>query len=122
MAARCRNSNDEAKVTATLTKHLKRSIDKTRLFAVDSKYMPQEVFGRIPNDLVLTFALRRMIVLCAQACNSEEPVLMVGETGCGKTTVSQVVAEVSIFSGFFVEFRILGRAFSLGNHTKNYAD
>ena len=46
------------------------------------------------TGLAWTFDMRRMCVLIAQAWKFEEPVLLVGETGCGKTTAVQVLAKV----------------------------
>ena len=39
--------------------------------------------------------MRRMAVLVAAAWKFEEPVLLVGETGCGKTTAVQVLATIN---------------------------
>ncbi|KAI0443860.1 hypothetical protein F4803DRAFT_549785 [Xylaria telfairii] len=49
-----------------------------------------------PNNsqgVVWTQAMRRLYVLVASALRHNEPVLLVGETGCGKTTVCQLLAE-----------------------------
>lgn len=75
---------------------LKREVDSENLFSRTSPYMP-EVLKKRENvgDIVLTYAIRRLIILTAQAWRFGEPVLLVGETGCGKTTVAQIVAEVS---------------------------
>ena len=45
------------------------------------------------GDVVWTRAMRRLYVLVAQALHNNEPVLLVGETGCGKTTVCQMLAD-----------------------------
>ncbi|KAK8040874.1 hypothetical protein PG994_013881 [Apiospora phragmitis] len=45
------------------------------------------------QGVVWTQAMRRLYVLVAQALSNNEPVLLVGETGCGKTTVCQLLAE-----------------------------
>ncbi|KAF2001573.1 midasin [Amniculicola lignicola CBS 123094] len=45
------------------------------------------------NGVVWTRAMRRLFVLVAHAIRNNEPVLLVGETGCGKTTVCQMLAE-----------------------------
>lgn len=44
------------------------------------------------SDVVWTKAMRRLFVLVARAMRHNEPVLLVGETGCGKTTVCQLLA------------------------------
>ncbi|KAF2751085.1 midasin [Sporormia fimetaria CBS 119925] len=44
-------------------------------------------------NVVWTRAMRRLYVLVAHAIRNNEPVLLVGETGCGKTTVCQMLAD-----------------------------
>ena len=44
------------------------------------------------TSVVWTRAMRRLFVLVAHAIRNNEPVLLVGETGCGKTTVCQMLA------------------------------
>ncbi|KAG7785454.1 hypothetical protein KL945_003751 [Ogataea haglerorum] len=48
---------------------------------------------RRPGPVVWTKAMRRLAVLVAMSIKHKEPLLLVGETGCGKTTVCQLVAE-----------------------------
>ncbi|CEG79450.1 Putative P-loop containing nucleoside triphosphate hydrolase protein [Rhizopus microsporus] len=45
------------------------------------------------NKLVWTKAMRRLFSLVARCLRYDEPVLLVGDTGCGKTTVCQMLAE-----------------------------
>jgi midasin len=45
------------------------------------------------TDVVWTRAMRRLSVLVAHAIRNNEPVLLIGETGCGKTTVCQLLAD-----------------------------
>nr|pir hypothetical protein F55F10.2 - Caenorhabditis elegans [Caenorhabditis elegans] len=88
LAGRCRNEKDDVTVVETLEKVIKRKIDKEALFSLDSPYMPRDV---ITEKVVLTLGMRRMLVLTEQAWLRNEAVLMVGETGGGKTTLSEVV-------------------------------
>ena len=44
------------------------------------------------SHIVWTSNLRRMVALAGWALDCGEPVLLVGDTGCGKTTVSQIYA------------------------------
>lgn len=46
------------------------------------------------GSVVWTPAMRRLFVLVSKALQNNEPVLLVGETGCGKTQICQTVAEV----------------------------
>jgi midasin len=47
------------------------------------------------EDVVWTFEMRRMAVLVSKSVEFNEPVLLVGPTGCGKTTVCQILAEIN---------------------------
>ncbi|KAF1758175.1 hypothetical protein GCK72_014633 [Caenorhabditis remanei] len=88
LAGRCRNEKDEITVVETLEKVIKRKIDKEALFSLNSPYMPTDV---ITEKVVMTLGMRRMLVLTEQAWIRNEAVLMVGETGGGKTTLSELV-------------------------------
>ena len=88
LAGRCRNEKDEITVVETLEKVIKRKIDKEALFSLNSPYMPTDV---ITEKVVMTLGMRRMLVLTEQAWIRNEAVLMVGETGGGKTTLYELV-------------------------------
>jgi midasin len=47
----------------------------------------------IHQQVVWTKSMHRLFVLVAHALRNNEPVLLIGETGCGKTTVCQMLAE-----------------------------
>lgn len=71
-------------------------IDEELLYSADRSpeiKLYQEKFGSSSN-VVWTQAMRRLFVLVAHAVRNNEPVLLVGETGCGKTTVCQMLADV----------------------------
>lgn len=48
----------------------------------------------VSKGIVWTKAMCRLFTLVSRALENNEPVLLVGETGCGKTTICQVMAEV----------------------------
>uniref|UniRef100_A0A0K0EEP4 Midasin n=1 Tax=Strongyloides stercoralis TaxID=6248 RepID=A0A0K0EEP4_STRER len=102
LAGRCRNINDENVIKSVLEKHLKVTIEPEKLFSLDSIFMPKFVVDLISNDksgnIILTEGMRRMLVLSYQAWRVNEPVLLVGETGCGKTTLSQLISGNQILS------------------------
>lgn len=52
-----------------------------------------ETHKRRHMNIVWTFNMRKLTVLVAKAIEFKEPVLLVGETGGGKTTVCQLLAE-----------------------------
>jgi midasin len=53
----------------------------------------------VPNSpsqpIVWTKSMRRLFMLVSRALQNNEPVLLVGETGCGKTTVCQMLAGIA---------------------------
>jgi midasin len=70
-------------------------IDEEKLYSENLSpeiKLSQEKAGNDQNA-VWTRAMRRLFVLVANAIRNNEPVLLVGETGCGKTTVCQMLAD-----------------------------
>ncbi|MCP9257055.1 Midasin [Dirofilaria immitis] len=62
-------------------------------------YLPLEFRSNTAiNNIVLTGSIRRMLVLVSQSWYFNEPVLIVGETGCGKTTVAQMLAKEKLLA------------------------
>ncbi|VDN03465.1 unnamed protein product [Thelazia callipaeda] len=99
LGSRCRNKTDAECVKKTLEKNLKRQIDVEDLFARDSNYLPIEFrYCNVVNNIVLTDAIRRMIILVTQSWRFNEPVLIVGETGCGKTTVAELLTNGTLLT------------------------
>ncbi|ORX92053.1 hypothetical protein BCR34DRAFT_608897 [Clohesyomyces aquaticus] len=71
------------------------NIDEERLYGEDTApeiRLCKEMTGD-QGDVVWTRAMRRLFVLVAHAIQNNEPVLLIGETGCGKTTVCQMLAD-----------------------------
>ena len=53
--------------------------------------------GRVEGfeHIVWTFQMRRLAVLIGKGMEFQEPILLVGETGCGKTSVVQLLARLA---------------------------
>ncbi|KYG50000.1 hypothetical protein M433DRAFT_20934 [Acidomyces richmondensis BFW] len=69
-------------------------IDENALYAEDTDEI-QAYVNKCPHrQIVWTKAMRRLYVLVCKAIRNNEPVLLVGETGCGKTTVCEMLAEL----------------------------
>ena len=69
-------------------------IDVENLYAAaNSPEIALSQARQIPHDAIWTKAMRRLFVLVAHALRNNEPVLLVGETGSGKTTVCQMLAD-----------------------------
>ncbi|KAL1603277.1 AAA ATPase midasin [Nothophoma quercina] len=73
------------------------TIDDEQMFSQDNV---QKIIDGAPDrskkidaGVVWTRAMRRLFVLVRQAMVNNEPVLLIGETGCGKTTVCQMLAD-----------------------------
>ncbi|KAH1602103.1 hypothetical protein KXX34_002192 [Aspergillus fumigatus] len=94
LAERVRNPQERAAVKAVIEEVMKVPIDE------DTIYSAAELEKRAPNlkelapGIVWTKAMRRLFVLVSVALENNEPVLLVGETGCGKTQLCQAVAEI----------------------------
>lgn len=99
LAGRVRKDEEALVIREVLEKHFKRTVDPQRLFTLSENTSPvtrptllslQRLAGF--DHLVWTLALRRLAVLVGQAMRFVEPVLLVGDTGCGKTSVCQYLA------------------------------
>ncbi|RDA83003.1 hypothetical protein CP532_4393 [Ophiocordyceps camponoti-leonardi (nom. inval.)] len=94
LAERVRNEEERLAVKGVIEKVFKIDIDADQLYSETTAPELKHLIGA-PNcqDVVWTHAMRRLYVLVSRALRNNEPVLLVGETGCGKTTVCQVLAE-----------------------------
>ncbi|KAK4561600.1 AAA ATPase midasin [Recurvomyces mirabilis] len=68
-------------------------INEDVLYAPDNATIQEYDMHESSRGVVWTKAMRRLYVLVSRAIEHDEPVLLVGETGCGKTTVCQMLAE-----------------------------
>src|SRR5277367_6049151 len=89
LAERVRRVEERVVVKQVIEKVMKVKIDENSLYDL-TKLDPQGTQGA---GLIWTKAMRRLLVVVSQALVNNEPVLLVGETGSGKTTVCQVLAE-----------------------------
>ncbi|PBP24206.1 ATPase [Diplocarpon rosae] len=94
LAERVRNPAERTAVKDIIEKVMKVKIDPAVLFsgALSSEIKAYDETSNA-QGVVWTQAMRRLYVLVAHALRNNEPVLLVGETGCGKTTVCQMLAE-----------------------------
>ena len=88
-----------------LEKVFKRKVEMEELFSLSNKSSPvtrplleqllsSETTSLFPN-VAWTYDMRRLAVLLGHAWHFKEPVLLVGETGCGKTTVVELIARLN---------------------------
>ena len=100
MTSRTRSTDgtEEAIVSEVLKKVFKlqnpitmESIMSGHLFGEESKLIEN---NQILSDMVWTSSARRLALLTLHSFKFNEPVLLVGETGCGKTRVCQTIAHI----------------------------
>lgn len=104
LAAKVRKAEEADEIRQVIKKHLKRDADPNNLFTLNdntslvTKHILEEILNNeIPGfgHIVWTYHMRRMAVLVKKSCQFKEPVLLVGETGGGKTTACQVIAAIN---------------------------
>ncbi|KAI1760137.1 midasin [Hypoxylon sp. FL1150] len=93
LAERVRNEEERMAVKRVIETVFKVKIDQRQLYDIQKSPYLQAQPPKNGQDVVWTHAMRRLYVLVASALRHNEPVLLVGETGCGKTTVCQLLAE-----------------------------
>ena len=88
LAERVRDSTERDIVKSIIEETIKVKVNESSL------YGPSAIPTHVSNSagIVWTSAMRRLFVLVSQALKNREPVLLVGETGCGKTQICQVIA------------------------------
>ncbi|KAG1742325.1 P-loop containing nucleoside triphosphate hydrolase protein [Suillus paluster] len=98
LAERARREDDKLVVKEVIESIMKVRIDERAIYDLHSTLGDAQSFlgCPIPQDsqVVWTSAMQRLFVLVSRALRFNEPVLLVGETGSGKTSVCQLYAEV----------------------------
>ncbi|XP_032235337.2 midasin-like isoform X2 [Nematostella vectensis] len=107
LSGRCRHP-DECQVIREVMEHnFKRKLNPQALFGDDSagvniplsasSILDRVIGQKVPGfgHVVWTHNMRRLAVLVWRALQFGEPVLLVGETGCGKTTICQLFAALT---------------------------
>ncbi|CAG8520226.1 11027_t:CDS:2, partial [Dentiscutata heterogama] len=90
LAERVRKPDEKLIVKQVLETVMKVTIDENSIY--DCSRLEEFKMYR-QNNIVWTKAMKRLFMLVAQCLRFNEPVLLIGETGCGKTSVCQVLAE-----------------------------
>ncbi|XP_077018521.1 midasin isoform X2 [Tamandua tetradactyla] len=102
LAGRVRKQEEVDVIQEVLEKHFKKKLCPQFLF---SKENILKLLGKLSTQLsileskfshiVWTEDMRRLAMLVGRALEFGEPVLLVGDTGCGKTTICQVFAALA---------------------------
>ena len=109
LAERVRDPKEKAVVRRVLEQHLKRKVDVEKMYSCETIPLYQKFQQTIAEasqdpsnplyefrNVVWTKDLKRMFSLVHRSLETKEPILLVGETGCGKTTVVQVLAVLMV--------------------------
>ncbi|KAH9065293.1 midasin [Lactarius vividus] len=97
LAERARREDDKAVVKSVIESIMKVHIDETTLYSFDrfkgitTGFLDFDVPSS--SNIVWTKAMQRLMVLVGRALLFKEPILLVGETGSGKTSICQVYAD-----------------------------
>ena len=94
LAERVRNRDERVAVKVIIEDVMKVKIDEDQVYNLASLGDLQGPIGSSTHEVVWTKSMRRLFLLVSKAYKNNEPVLLVGDTGCGKTTICQVVAEL----------------------------
>ncbi|WPK27495.1 hypothetical protein PUMCH_004884 [Australozyma saopauloensis] len=90
LAERVRSTEEKLVVKETIEKVMRVNLD------MDAYYrgLENEKLMSANTSVVWTKAIRRLSVLVETSIKYKEPLLLVGETGCGKTTICQILAQL----------------------------
>uniref|UniRef100_A0A674E141 Midasin n=1 Tax=Salmo trutta TaxID=8032 RepID=A0A674E141_SALTR len=95
LAGRVRKPEEASTIQSILEKHFKRTVTSDSLFS--EQQLATHIAG-VPEEfrhVVWTRGMRRLAVLVGRALRFGESVLLVGDTGCGKTTICQLFAALA---------------------------
>ena len=94
LAERVRNAEERLVVKRTIEEVMKVKLDEDHIYGLDRLRSDLKAYGSGYHAIVWTKSMRRLYVLLVEALKNREPVLLVGDTGSGKTTVCQVIAKI----------------------------
>jgi midasin (ATPase involved in ribosome maturation) len=105
LAERTRTEDERVVVKRVLEKHFGKTIDTQSLYNCDAHPLYLRMLVMIQEaredpthpifpyiHVVWTSQMKRLFCLVARCLEVKEPVLLVGSTGCGKTTVCQILS------------------------------
>jgi len=97
IAERTRRDDDKMVVKEVIESVMKVSIDESAIYNLRNPQVAATLACPIPVDqaVVWTSAMQRLFILLARALRHNEPVLLVGETGSGKTSVCELYAKTT---------------------------
>lgn len=106
LGERVRNPQEKAAVKSVIEEVMKVRLDEDVLYSESQLEQSVPQMAELPAGIVWTKAMRRLFILVSKALKNNEPVLLVGETGCGKTQLCQAVAEAFMRDLFIVNAHV----------------
>ncbi|KAF5382460.1 hypothetical protein D9615_002742 [Tricholomella constricta] len=99
LAERSRREDDKLAVKEVIESIMNVKIDESSMYNIHRPDADVASFLGCPlptsSDVIWTSAMQRLFTLVSRALRFNEPVLLVGETGAGKTSVCQVFADAT---------------------------
>ncbi|KAJ7132921.1 midasin nuclear AAA ATPase [Mycena filopes] len=100
LAERARRDDDKVAVKEVIESVMNVKIDENALYNLHNADVDFAGYLDCPvpsssSTLIWTHAMQRLFILVGRALRFNEPVLLVGETGSGKTSVCQIFADAS---------------------------
>ena len=96
LAGRSRDKKEQETIRKTIEKVFKRKIIDEEIFDI-SETKNTQIYNLVmknkPNHFVLTSSTKRSLCLLYRAAKFNEPVLLVGHTGSGKTSLCEIISE-----------------------------
>ena len=95
LAERVRDAEERQMVKQVIEEVMRLKIDEKDIYRRDN--LPKAsgwTNVSITESTILTKSMIRLLSLISRSLENNEPVLLVGETGCGKTTACQMIAEL----------------------------
>lgn len=90
LAERVRSAEEKHVVKEALEKVMRVKLDMDAYY----EQLENKALMNTCTSIVWTKAIRRLFVLVETSIKYKEPLLLVGETGCGKTTICQLLAQL----------------------------
>ncbi|XP_017784384.1 PREDICTED: midasin [Nicrophorus vespilloides] len=102
LAGRVRKGEEREEIAEVIKKHIKREVVPQHLFTLSDKTssITRPILEKIYENrdscgnVVWTYNMRQLAVLVFKGIAFKEPILLVGETGGGKTTVCKLIADI----------------------------
>ncbi|KAJ3207647.1 AAA ATPase midasin, partial [Entophlyctis luteolus] len=97
IAEKSRHDDEKRTVQSVLEDTFRLKLDPESMYHREWSEFMKEVDSNdfLVKQTVWTNAMKRLFVLVLKCVSNKEPALLVGETGCGKTTVCQILTALS---------------------------